>query len=439
VTCGVILDGAQLFPGPWAIWPLAGLALVLIAAGPDGGNNDPVGSATQFLSNRVLAWIGDRAYGLYLWHWPLLIYYFEVRDRDAIGIRGALAILATSTLLAALMYRFIEQPLQRMTRRASAATGLRSNKSMVAIGTGLIVIAGITTSAASPAHEDNQASVEGLDEALYPGAAQYWSAGPVPVVDPFPALDRAADFRPAYTTKPCAQKMGQDPGTDEILVCEDESAPEDPTATVVLAGGSHAGHLEAAFKALGRKYGWEVLIVTKSSCVFGWEERPDQSMCGRWNENFITWLEEHEVDLVVTPGTRLNKPEYVLDAAPKWWKAISSTGTDLLLVRGIPRADENIPDCLASGGNAQDCGPSKEHFAERNPLEEMPLPDNVHPIDVTKYVCPQIDNDAVKNCDAIVGNMVVWYDNHHFTIPFSESLAPAFEAEMQKAVPHLLQ
>lgn len=279
---------------------------------------------------------------------------------------------------------------------------------------------------------------EGLDENVYPGAAQYFESEPTPDAAMFPAPDEAEAFKPEYTIKGCGQKMGQDPGTDEIMVCEDENAPDNPAATVVLAGGSHAGHIEAAFKTLGQKHGWEVLVVTKSSCVFGLEELPDQTMCGQWNENFINWLDENDVDLVVTPGTRLDDPEYIFDAAPKWWNRISETETDLLLMRGTPRFAGG-PECLASGGSAQECGASKSRFAETNPLLDMELPDNVYPLDMTKYVCPQISNDSVDNCDAVVGNTLVWYDSHHFTTPFSQSLAPGFEAEIERTLPHLLR
>src|SRR5690625_4324587 len=88
VSCGFVLDGGQLFPGPWALWPLVGLTLVLISAGPTGGDHDRKHTATRFLSNKPLAWIGDHAYGLYLWHWPLLIYYLETGDREALGLGG---------------------------------------------------------------------------------------------------------------------------------------------------------------------------------------------------------------------------------------------------------------------------------------------------------------------------------------------------------------
>lgn len=437
-TCGIFLDGAQLFPGPWALWPLAGFTLVMIAAGPNGGDQDPVWSATRFLSNRPLAWIADRAYGLYLWHWPLLIFYLEIRDRQAIGIRGGIVIFAAAIILASLMYKFVENPLQQTTRHAPSK-GLRSNKSAVVMGASGLAVSGIFMSILSPSLDDLNTTYADLDAELYPGAAQHFISGPVPDAEMFPGLDEIGQFKPDYVAKGCGQKVGQDPGTDEVTVCEDDEAPAKPTATVVLAGGSHAGHIEAAFKTLGEKYGWEVLIVTKSSCVFGWEERPDQSMCGQWNENFIEWLESHEVDLVVTPGTRLDKPEYVLDLAPKWWEKITSTGTDLLLVRGTPRNNENAPECLAEGGTVQECGPPKDRFAATNPLLEMDLPNNAHQVDITEYVCPQINNQAVKNCDAVVGNIVVSYDNHHFTTPFSQSLAHAFEHEMKEVLPHLMR
>src|SRR5699024_9440154 len=141
-TCGIFLDGAALFPGPWAFWPLEGLILVLISAGQDGGNHDPKGSATHFLSNKPFAWIGERAYGLYLWHWPLLIYYMEVRDRDAIGIRGALVILAATTVLAMLMYRYIEQPIQQRHARRQPKTAQRINNIVIVSATAGLVIGG---------------------------------------------------------------------------------------------------------------------------------------------------------------------------------------------------------------------------------------------------------------------------------------------------------
>lgn len=440
VTCGFFLDGGQLFPGPWALWPLAGLTLVLIAAGPTGGNNDPIWSATRFLSNKPLAWIGDHAYGLYLWHWPLLIFYMELRDRQAVGIRGAIVILAITVVLAILMHRYIERPLQRSTQR-NASKQKRSNKTIVAIGASALVVSGLAMSAFTQPSE-LQTTYGDLSQDTHPGGAQHFVEGPIPDIEPFPAVENVDQYRQEYLNQGCHQVSGDNPGTDEVKVCEDQAAPENPTATIVLAGGSHAGHLEAGFKALARKYDWEVLVVLKSSCVFGWGAGASNDTCHQWNENFIEWLEEQDIDLVVTPGTRLDNTgdtETIVDAAPQWWDRISETQTDLLLMRGTPREVDSIPDCLARGGTAQQCGPSKDGFAETNPLLEVELPSNVYPLDMTEYVCPKIHDDTAANCNAIVGNIIVWFDRSHFSTPFSQSLAPGLEAEMEKMVPHLVR
>lgn len=442
VTCGLFLDGAQLFPGPWALWPLLGLTLVLISAGADGGNNDPKGTATHFLSNKPLAWIGDHAYGLYLWHWPLLIFYLEVRGRDAIGIRGALVILAATVALAMLMYRYIEQPLQRVTKQRRPG-GIWADRPTVFAGISTLAVAGIVTSTLSPSPQALQATYGDLDSDLYPGAAVHFMSEDPPFADVFPAPEDAREYRQEYAKRACEQKMGENPGTDEIKVCEDLDAPDNPTATVVLAGGSHAGHFEEAFKTLGKKYDWEVLVVLKPACVFGGEEYENQTKCGAWNNNFIDWLDDNEIDLVVTPGTRhISEPddERIEEAAPKWWDRISSAGPDLLLTRGTPRKGGTpIPECLAEGGTAQECGASKREFVKQNPLVEMELPSNVYTIDITEYVCPAINDDALENCDAVVGNILGWFDGSHFTTPFSQSLAPGIEAEMKETIPHLVR
>lgn len=437
-SCGIVLDGAQLFPGPWALWPLVGLTLVFISAGPNGGDNDSTWSATYFLSNRPLAWIGDHAYGIYLWHWPLLIFYLEVRGREAIGYRGALVILAATVILAMLMYRYVEQPLQRVTKRGSSEGNGAMNKMTVAVGVGLIAVLGVTTTVLAPKPANIDAGYEGLDESRYPGAAQYFESEPAPDVAPFPDIEQIDEYVADYTKRGCSQAHGKGAGRDEVAVCEDENAPENPTATIVLAGGSHAGHLEGAFRNLGQKYGWEFLVVTKSRCDFGIEEILEDSWCDVWSENLITWLNDNDVDLVVTPGTRLDEQEYILDRAPMWWDRISETNTDLMLVRGMPRGDD-VPDCLAGGGSSQECGITKEHFAETNPLLDVEMPDDTYQVDVSRYVCPQIDNAAAENCDAIVGNIIVAYDGNHLTSAFSHTLAPAFEKEMQEEVPFLLR
>ena len=64
-----------------------------------------------------LRWVGERSYGMYLWHWPIIVLVAGVNSRPSPGIVvGEAALVVTA---AALSFRFVEEPIRsgRLQRR----------------------------------------------------------------------------------------------------------------------------------------------------------------------------------------------------------------------------------------------------------------------------------------------------------------------------------
>ena len=73
----------------------------------------------------VLVWIGARSYGIYLWHWPVLML---TRPGQDVGMSGAPLItiqFALAVGIAALSYRYVEMPIRR-----NGLAGLRAALSL---------------------------------------------------------------------------------------------------------------------------------------------------------------------------------------------------------------------------------------------------------------------------------------------------------------------
>lgn len=431
VSTGFVLDGAQQFPGPLALWPMVGLALVLISAGSRQTEDESTFSAARVLSTRPFAWVGDLAYGLYLWHWPLLIFYLEVRDYPAIGVRGAAAVFLVALALAWMTHRWVEQPVARFSPGA-VKTPLLWGVSTLGIGAAVFSL--VLSSTHTPLPEGY--SMTDMDPDDYPGAAVTTADGPETPegVDYHPQPEAVAQDQPMYVGWGCMQDFSNEPGTGEVLVCEDPEAPEDPEATLMLAGGSHAGMWQHAFALLARENNWELLIADKSGCRFGVVSEPETDTCHEWRAGFPEVVEERQPDVVITPGT-LSQPagsdERIAPDAEERWNEILDAGSELLLLRGTSRPEERVGDCLAEGGSPAECGPDYGVYAETNPLEEMDLPEGIHTVDMLDHICPE------GSCPAVIGNVVVYRDASHLTNSYVETLAPILDEKLREEMPHL--
>lgn len=80
------------------------------------------GVARRF-EGRALRWVGRRSYGLYLWHWPLLVIVASFASDRAAGHDANLLTctlgLALTFVCAGLSYRFVELPIMRVGLRES--------------------------------------------------------------------------------------------------------------------------------------------------------------------------------------------------------------------------------------------------------------------------------------------------------------------------------
>lgn len=99
-----LYDKSMVYPGLASILPVAGAAFLLMASSCSSG------LGYGFLSCAPMRFIGGISYSLYLWHWPLIVYFtFFWLDRTLIQ---SWLLIVLSLFLAYLTTYFVENPIR---------------------------------------------------------------------------------------------------------------------------------------------------------------------------------------------------------------------------------------------------------------------------------------------------------------------------------------
>ncbi|WP_280833265.1 acyltransferase family protein [Mycolicibacterium frederiksbergense] len=427
LVCDLFTDFAAQAPIPWTLVPV--VATVLLVVGGAGGTPP---RTNDFLGRAPFVGIGAIAYPLYLWHWPLLIFWLAAVNRDAVGVVDGVAVAAVAALAAWFTARIVGTPWRRGARTRVLSGVVVLLLAVVLVATSLMWREHVSLARASGAE------LSMLSVSDYPGARALLENSRVAKLPMRPTALEASDDIPPSSVDHCVTGFAG----DEVITC----VYGDPmgTRTIALAGGSHSEHWLTALNLIGREHGFKVTTYMKLGCPLTTKRVPiiagsfqPYPSCRTWSDNALAQIIADRPDYVFFTVTRpiLNGPgDYVPDYYLGIWDELSANGIPMLGLRDTPWMVRDgwffsPVDCLSAGGDADTCGvPRKEALAEHNPIfKYLPKYPLMRVLDLSDAVCrPDI-------CRAVEGNVLVYHDAHHLSASYVRTLTGELDRQLSAA------
>ena len=363
------------FPGTAAIAPVIGTAAAIasISSWP---------KILNFLSNlRLIQWLGEISYPLYLWHWPLLVIPMVYLGRGLHIYERAIAILAT-LLLADLTHRFIEQPLRHISLSPRKIISGAVIASLIATGTGLAITASANNTITLSSGESYS-----LEEIM---------------------------AKPQVYLDDCHVNNG------ETVSGDCSYGPESPTK-VVLFGDSHAAQWMPVLEELAYEKNFTLISLTKSACPgpavvkveTGAYKNAD---CSTWRNNAIARIKSIKPMAVLVSGMQHFEMPSGYSSRTDWWRegeaktfaALQGSSKHIIYISDTPHPQRDIPSCIAAG-RIDKCNSTEPSQAIFSPGWQQ--------INPTPWFC-------AENCPAVINGVVVYRDASHISVLASKKAKP---------------
>lgn len=189
----------------------------------------PTGSLGKLFAWKPLKWLGERSYGIYIWHFPVIILSSPASNIDGIHLsRMTLQVLITIGL-AAVSYRLIENPI----RYGSISRGLIV-KSSIAILIAILILAlpvsnnRTDLTASSRRSKKEETYEKPIGSATLPAS--------IPSIAPESAPEQASEPAPAHESSPGktqASSPDSVPTSEPVPAQQPASIPEETKVTAI--------------------------------------------------------------------------------------------------------------------------------------------------------------------------------------------------------------
>jgi peptidoglycan/LPS O-acetylase OafA/YrhL len=420
VFSGFLFDGATLFPGLQTLWPVMGTILVIFGA----TRQADLGLSANVLNNKFVRFLTKISYELFLWHWPVLVFYLIAMKTEEVTVIGGIVIVFISLSLAIIterLFRFFK------VSQEFPMSNFRSWARVLVPLSALLILALVWNSSATSsqaAKNEELGQMEGGD-----------FIGSKALTDPnqndnsstqsyIPSLSAVGKDKPEIYGKGCIQSHKDEPIYSEVLVCDVDNYGT--SKTVVLTGGSRSLHWYPALQNIAVKYGWRLVVIEKSGCRLSDDK---SGSCKEWNNSAIEVIRSFKPDAVFTLGTVVVSSERVESGMLTQISALESDGIQVFGFRGTPYfTDFKVPECLGnSNNNFSECSRLRKDIFLPNELIEKEFSNltSFKLLDLTDFICgPEV-------CQPVVGNILVYRDHSHMTATYVETLTEPLISKLE--------
>ncbi len=428
----LLIDGERGWPRWTAVLVVAATALVLVAGSR---------SASFGVVARPLAWVGDRSYSWYLWHWPFLVIATAISDAPVRRLElGVVALV--SLAVADQQYRWVERPAMRWPVRTRADRRKVWHRSTAFIALAVVAIG------ASSAWSHQRVASSGANLVAPPLAdaevvsVPDWSQPQayVPADLGVPELEFATTV--PFNIRPKLADAGTDVAAyfdDGCQVKSDQRLDPLPECsygggdtTIVLFGDSHAAHWYGALEPWIERGDVTVFPVTAAGCmpvpIPADTKRPG---CTEWRSKALARIAQLKPDIVIV-GARYQGVGNSESRGKQLARGMATVLPPLVANSRVyyivdnPAMAQGAPACAAEHGlDVLRCGlPADEAIsavAERTAAQAA-IEAGASYVNLNPYICNP------DRCDVVLGDVMIYRDNDHLTQRFVATLWRPFGA-----------